>query len=91
MLNVHTETTYVLLGEWGVGGGGGGGGTNDSIALHSGPQRPWTCMGGLGRVVNSLDFCPASLKSLGCFYFRCVLPSQWKAVTVNLQILQCQL
>jgi len=24
--------------------------------------------GGLGRVVNSLDFCPASLKSLGCFY-----------------------
>ena len=35
-------------------------------------------------VVNSLDFCPASLKSLGCFYFRCVLSSQWKAVTVNL-------
>ena len=26
-----------------------------------------------GGVVNSLDFCPASLKSLGCFYFRCVL------------------
>ena len=39
-------------------------------------------------VVNSLDFCPASLKSLGCFYFRCVLSSQWKAVTVNLRILQ---
>ena len=24
-------------------------------------------LGGSGRVVNSLDFCPASLKSLGCF------------------------
>ena len=40
-------------------------------------------LGGLGRVVNSLDFYPASLKSLGCFYFWCVLSSQWKAVTVN--------
>ena len=29
-------------------------------------------LGGSGGVVNSLDFCPASLKSLGCFYFRCV-------------------
>ena len=49
----------------------------------------WTSclvLGGSGGVVNSLDFCPASLKSLGCFYFRCVLSSQWKAVTVNLQI-----
>ena len=44
-----------------------------------------------GGVVNSLDVCPASLKSLGCFYFRCVLSSQWKAVTVNLRILHCQL
>ena len=44
-----------------------------------------------GGVVNALDFCPASLKSLGCFYFRCVLSSQWKAVTVNLRILHCQL
>ena len=26
-----------------------------------------------GGVVNSLDFCPALLKSLGYFYFRCVL------------------
>ena len=25
-------------------------------------------MGDSGGVVNSLDFCPASLKSLGCFY-----------------------
>ena len=47
-------------------------------------------IGDSGRVVNSLDFCQASLKSLGCFYFRCVLSSQWKAVTVNLQILHCQ-
>ena len=42
------------------------------------------------RWVNSLDFCPASLKSLGCFCFRCVLASQCKAVTVNLQILHGQ-
>ena len=35
-------------------------------------------LGDSGGVVNSLDFCPASLKSLGCFYFRCVLSSQWK-------------
>ena len=47
-------------------------------------------LGDSGRVVNSLDFCPASLKSLGCFYFRCVLSSQGKAVTVNLRILYCQ-
>ena len=48
-------------------------------------------LGDSGGVVNSLDFCPASLKSLDCFYFRCVLSSQWKAVTVNLRILHCQL
>ena len=48
-------------------------------------------LGDSGRVVNSLDFCQASFKSLGCFYFRCVLSSQWKAVTLNLWILHCQL
>ena len=49
-------------------------------------------LGGSGGVVNSLDFCPASLKSLCCFYFWCILSSQWpKAVTVNLRILHCQL
>ena len=48
-------------------------------------------LGESDRVVNSLDFCPASLKSLGCFYFWCVLSSQWKSVTVNLRILHCQL
>ena len=47
-----------------------------------------TGLGDSGGVVNSLDFCPASLESLGCFYFRCILSSQWKAVTVNLQILK---
>ena len=47
-------------------------------------------LGDSGGVVNSLDFCPASLKSLGYFYFRCVLSSEWKAVTVNLWILHCQ-
>ena len=48
-------------------------------------------LGDLGGVVNSLDFCPPSLKSLGCFYFRCILSSKWKAVTVNLRISHCQL
>ena len=43
-------------------------------------------LGDSGGVVNSRDFCLASLKSLGCFYFRCVLSSQWKAVTVNLGV-----
>ena len=33
-------------------------------------------LGDSGEVVNSLDLCPASLKSLGYFYFRCVLSSQ---------------
>ena len=33
-------------------------------------------LGGSGRVVNSLDFCLASLKSLGCFYFWCILSLQ---------------
>ena len=51
----------------------------------------FTVLGDSGGVVNSLDFCLASLKSLGCFFFRCVLSSQWKVVTVNLQILHCQL
>ena len=53
-------------------------------------QRTLHLLGKSGGVVNSLDYCPALLKSLGCFYFRCVLSSQWKAVTVNLQILHCQ-
>ena len=48
-------------------------------------------LGDSGGVVNSLDFCPASLKSLCCIYFRCILSLQWKAVTVNLRILHCQL
>ena len=30
-------------------------------------------LGGSGGVVDSPGFCPASLKSLDCFYFRCVL------------------
>ena len=48
----------------------------DLLVLH----RRWTMytatrtvLGGSGGVVNSLEFCPASLKSLGCFYFRCGL------------------
>ena len=36
-------------------------------------------LGDSGGVVNSLDFCPALLKSFGCFYFRCILSSQWMA------------
>ena len=34
------------------------------------PQAVMQLLGGSGGVVNSLDFCPASLKSLGCFYFH---------------------
>ena len=56
-----------------------------------GGGRRVSVLGGSGRVVNSLDVCPASLKSLVCFYFWCILSSQWKAVTVNLRILHCQL
>ena len=41
-------------------------------------------LGASAGVVNCLDFYLALLKSLGCFYFWCVLASQWKAVTVNL-------
>ena len=50
--------------------------------------RQCSLLGDSGGVINSLDFCLASLKSLGCFYFWCVLSShsQWKAVTVNLRI-----
>ena len=53
--------------------------------------QAWPVLGDSGGVVNSLEFCPASLKSLGSFYFRCILSSQWKVVTVNLRILNCQL
>ena len=42
-------------------------------------------LGGSGGVVNSLDFYPASLKSLGCIYFQWVLSSQWNVVAVNSQ------
>ena len=61
-----------------------------SECVGSNPLGHWL-LGDSGGVVNSLDFCPASLKSLGCFYFRCVLSSKRKAVTVNLRILHCQL
>ena len=39
-------------------------------------SKPQVLLGGSDGVVNSLDFCPASLKSFGCLYFRCVLSSQ---------------
>ena len=66
--------------------------TSLSLPLHSSPFRGERgLLGGLSGVVNSLYLCPASLKSLGCFYFRCVLSSQWKAVTANFRILHCQL
>ena len=53
------------------------------LVYRTTPEKCTHLLGDSGGVVNSLDFCPASLKSLGCFYFRCVLSSQWKAVTVN--------
>ena len=37
------------------------------------PWRQCSLLRDSGGVVNSLDFCPASLKSLGCLYFQCVL------------------
>ena len=87
--------------EAGVGGGGGGLLLllQRSRKICKSTRKHVLCwvlpagylLGDSGGVVNSLDFCPASLKSLGCFYFRCVLSSQWQAVTVNLRILNCQL
>ena len=38
----------------------------------------YVILGGSGGIINSLDFCPASLTSLGCFYIMCLLSSQWK-------------
>ena len=48
----------------------------------------WVIQAGL---LTPLTIYPASLKPLGRFYFWCVLSSQWKAVTVNLRSLHCQL
>ena len=42
-------------------------------------------MGDSGGVANSLDFYPASLKSLGCFYFRCVLSNVSSSEELNTQ------
>ena len=49
-----------------------------------------THIGSSGGVVNSLDFWSASLKSLNCFHFRCILSSYWKEITVYKRSLQCQ-
>jgi len=56
---------------------------------HFGRERVKS-IGQFRRGFNSLDFYPALFKSLGCFYFWCILSSQWKLVTVNLQSLHCQ-
>ena len=63
----------------------------DTMTIPATANHTVSLLGDSGGVVNSLDFCPASLKSLGCFYFRRVPSTQWKVVTVNLQILHCQL
>ena len=55
---------------------------------HQNKLSYWAIQAGL---LTPMTFPPASLKSLGCFDFRCVLSSQWKAVTVNLRISHCQL
>ena len=46
-----------------------------SIIFSDEPKRCYRghTIGRFRRAVNSLGFCRASLKSLGCFYFRCVL------------------
>ena len=77
----YTVSKYVSVAIWSILAEGGKG---ERTSVQS------ALLGDSGGVVNSLDFCPASLKSLGCFYFRCVLSSQWKSVTVNLRILYCQ-
>ena len=46
-------------------------------------HRDATLLGDSGGVVNSLDFYLVLLKSLGCFYFRCVLSSQWNSEFAN--------
>ena len=46
------------------------------------PRHHSAVLGDSGGVLTPLTL--ALLKSPGCFYFRCVLSSQWKAVTVNL-------
>ena len=65
--------------------------TGETTGLIFRGESKVSLLGDSGGVVNSLDFCPASFMSLGRFYFQCVLFSQWKAVTVNLRILRCQL
>ena len=45
------------------------------ICVNSSSSFIVEILGGSGRVVNSLDFYPASLKSLGCFHFQCILSS----------------
>ena len=65
----------------------------DQFSVYISVFDKFSVLGDSGGVVNSLDFCPASLESLGYFYFRCVLSSQWMVVTLtrNLRILHCQL
>ena len=68
-----------MLLAWDGGGGGGGGANSHEVRWYGWPWwivgkgEAGSLLGDSGGVVNSLDFCPASLKSLGCFYFRCVL------------------
>ena len=76
--------------SWGRGVTGGRGSRKEKEGVVY-PRHHSAVLGDSGGVVNSLDFCVALLQSPGCFYFRCVLSSQWKAVTVNLRILHCQL
>ena len=76
-------------GRGGSGRRGGGGGGERGNPMSSLDQTG--VLGGSGRVLNSLNFYQASFKSPGRFNFRCVLSSQWKAVTVNSRSLQCQL
>ena len=49
--------------------------------------RYWAIQAGL---LTPLTFARHRLSPLAAFYFRCVLSSQRKAVTVNLRILYCQ-
>ena len=47
-------------------------------------HKPVSLLGGSGEAVNSLDFCLALLKSLGCFYIWCILSSQWELSLIHI-------
>ena len=62
--------------------------TQGHVHIERHPCIYWAIQAAL---LAPLTFAWHRLSPLAAFYFRCVLSSQWKAVTVNLRILHCQL